>query len=363
MMLKRLRHGLEPRIVVRFFEWWIAELQGVFQPLLRRVSPPRQRVVLTLLPERTQVGIVSRDGSAAEVVSIPSGFDRLDEAPRYQLHRMTANADLDIQLDTRDVWGVRLKPLGRSRPTTESIRYRLVNDSPVDVTLIHFAWRLGRPATAASGDALIEVAICRKSKIQEVLASAEALGLRVSRIMGLPNGFESSSCFEFEVEPRLAEWKPLRAYRTAILVGSAVLIPLLALGAVGAYASFDAARKGEEVTDVREQLRAYEGLAQRRTELVATATELRKWTESGSVASVMNDLARLLPDNTWAMELIVDAGTIRLIGLSSDPPAAAKALASSKLLANIRLSSVGSPMPDRGVSQFEVTAELVKTHE
>ena len=361
MTLKRLRYGLEPRILARFLAWWIAELQGIFQPFLRRVSPPRLRVVLTLLPERTLVKIVSRDGSPAEDVSIPSGFDRLDAAQRDQLRRMVASADLDIQLDARDVWGVRLKPLGRSRLTTESIRYRLVNDSPIDVGLIHFAWRLGRPVPAASGKAYAEVAICRKSKVQAVLASAEALGLRVSRVLGLPSGFESGSCFEFEVESRRAERKPLRAYRTAILVASAVLIPLFALGAVGAYASFDAARKGEEVADVREQLRAYEGLAQRRTELGVTATELRKWTESGSVASVMNDLARLLPDNTWAMELIVDAGTIRLIGLSSDPPAAAKALASSKLLANIRLSSVGSPMPDRGVSQFEVTAELVKT--
>lgn len=361
MTLKRLRYGLEPRILVRFFEWWIGELQGVFQPLVRRVSPPRQRVVLTLLPERTLVKIVSRDGSSAEDISIPSGFDHLDTAQRDQLRRMVASADLDIQLDARDVWGVRLKPLGRSRPTAESIRYRLVNDSPIDVGLIHFACRPGRPLPSASGEAHIEVAICRTSKIQAVLVSAEALGVRVSRILGLPSGFESSACFEFEVEPTRAGWKPLRAYRTAILLGTAGLIPLLALGAVGAYASFDAARKGEEVADVREQLRAYEGLAQRRTELVATATELRKWTESGSVASVMNDLARLLPDNTWATELIVDAGTIRLIGLSSDPPAAAKALASSKLLANIRLSSVGSPMPDRGVSQFEVTAELVKT--
>lgn len=364
MSLSRIRAGLDLRLLRDFFRWWYAELEALAQPVIQRVVPRRDRVVLNVLPDRIRLDVLRANVRGTEVIEYPAPLEQLSAEQWGQLKSMAVSADVLLQLSGRDILGLRLDALGKGRPTDESIRYRLLSESPMDVALVTFSWRVASSGSGGRRDGgKLEVAICRTQRLQDVLALLSAQGIPVLGVLGLPAW--GGEPFDFGAVERTGRQgrRSLGFHRKRILVATAFGMPILALGAVGGLASIDARHRAAEVEAIRAELGDRERLLQRRTELAATSAELGRWASRTAITQVLNDLGEHLPDNTWCSELFVEGQVVRLTGVSADPPAAAKALSSSKLISNTRLSSVGSPIPQRGVSQFEVTAELGARHE
>lgn len=345
--------------VAPFIGWWVTELKQVFHPLLVHLESGRTIAQIRLARDRTDIRVTSYGEGTERSLCIENSFFALTDDQADRLKAFLADAEVTICIPQDQVCILDLKNVGPQRPTQESIRYRLLQESPLELEHVAFAWRhRGMTESTDSKGSRTQVALCRTTALDQVSAAAETYGLTPSIVGHMPKGGTTID-FAFPVpQSRALAWS-LNAHGNVILLVTALLMPLLAILCVGAFASIDLQMKRRELDAQHTRLQASEMLMRRHAGAIAIHDALRRAARDPSAVSALNDLGRLIPQNTWLTEIRQEGRSLHLTGMSADPTSAAKAVTASPLLGDIRLLSVSAPNPDKATSQFEMSIVLV----
>lgn len=346
-------------VAASFLEWWWGELTQIaalYFPYLKTELP----TVMLWLSENS-VEIWTRRGSQAKVLefALPASFLSLDPLQLGRLRSVAENSRIEICLSDKDICLLRLGHVGRMAPTQESVKYQLLQESPIDAGRIAFAWRVAAiEEKREAGRTVLDVAICRQEDLDAVARAAENYGLLPATI-GYASPEADRLTFVLPLRREMRRTFSPKLHLNEILVASFAFIPVLAMLLVGMIATIQARATRDEFAARNAVLKKSEALMRRQAELLAVHNELRTAALVPSVANLMDDLGRLVPTDTWVSEVRLEGETLRLSGFSADPASAAKAICASKRMTNIRLGSVTAPASSRAISQIEITASLV----
>lgn len=338
-----------------FVDWWFRELASLF-PSLNFLRDGRTVAFVRLGPECSE--IIFRDRYGKEVDRFSAGKNLRDAlgGESALLRERLAGSSIEISLAPSAVCLLEWQHPGGRRPTRDSVRYRLLQESPIDTTAMEFDWRTKAAQAKSSEPPLVEVALCRKSALTDVLCQAQPLGFTPALI-----GFacpRSASLDWIFAKPARSVAFSLGEHKKKLLLLGLIVWPLLAMVAVGVIATLEVRSIRLALEEEHKSLRASERLLHRQAELSAAYGVLRQVTTASSFANAIDELGGLLPPEAWFTELRIEGRSMRIVGFGADPTSAVKALSRGRHLHDIRLGSVSSPNPSVPTPQFELTAAL-----
>lgn len=348
------------RKVVPFLEWWVDELRQILHPALRFIEEEKSLVLLQLNDECVNVCISTTNGKEIQRESFPKSFSNLNAEDVAKIRQMVERAKVALSLPTNEICLIECAHLGGKAPTEESVKYRLLQESPIDVQQVAFSWRsrVGEVAGGSSGTKL-EIALCRKLVLGRILEAAGRYGLVVSTV-----GYAIPGCKSLEWMfpiPRAGGISfSFSAYKNRLLILGLLVWPILAMALVGLVSVAQLHAVQSDLNIQRSMLKSSETLLHRRAELVAVHGALAQVVALPCVVNVLDELGRLLPSSAWMTEIRIEGRSMHLIGFSEDTTSAVRALSASKQIRDTRLGSVSSPNAGIPMSQFEMTATLEK---
>jgi general secretion pathway protein L len=227
----------------------------------------------------------------------------------------TTARDIVLAFPESQIWRVRLSlPNGQSRMLRKAIRYEIERLSPIDANEVYFDFAKSAAATA-TGMREIEARVIHRDVVDVAVATCVAANLRVGAI-------------EFAGDGRRADWRSLpvdhrafarrlwRRWNVAILASATMLLALMLVFA--AYARGNAQREAamSAVAQERERAATVEHLQQQIRATASAGEFVNRQKNAPMLASILAEVSRILPDNTWVTQMTLSDGKLRLEGYS-----------------------------------------------
>jgi len=311
-----------------FLRWWVAELAACV--------PARLKKRFARTPE-------------AVVLQYGGDLTHVDPALRRRLEQGKAAVTIRLPADSALITRVSL-PAAAAANLAEVLRFELDRRTPFSADDVHFTHRI-----VERDQAKIDVAltVARKTVVEDAVAKATALGLRVTAVDvdGEPGNLLSA----VELPDRRKRVVARARYAAAFAAFAAlVYLPIhqAEVTAIEAQREAAAARKNAEAVA-------------RQKEQLAKASEAARFLvarkqAAPSVSEILNELTRVLPDNTYLVQLDIRDGEIQFAGLSGATSELFPLIDRSPVLAEPKFRSAVTLDQVGGRERFEIGAKIVR---
>ncbi len=342
-----------------FFNWWVMELRQMAHPLLKHIEEEKTVSVLSIYADRMELRVHNAGDHEDATQAIPVPLEQLNDDQRLALCSQTAASTLLVCLPAQEVHLLTIQHTTATPATYESLTYRLLQEAPIDVKRLVFAWR--RSGTAAPDKTnmrFLDVALCRRAFLENTIETVKDIGISPAAIgFGLSNPDQLD--YVFPIRDYLDAATSLKTHINKALLAGMVAIPLFAMAGIGIYSHLAARTIQQELALRAAQHGDSDALLRKHAALTAIHAELTRASASPITTNVLNELGRSVPDNTWLSEIRFEGQHLSIVGQSADAAKAAKALSQSPTLSDIRLGSVSSPGAGGTATQFEISATVI----
>ena len=355
--LSRLRARYAQTPLPRFLRWWGGELRALLPERWSRLLAV-EHAWLALEVQGEELVATVMDGRGQREVA------RLPLAERDAL-----GGALDAALDDerRVLPRVLLLPAATvlRRPITlpaaalDNLRtvlgFELDRQTPFKPDQVLYDSRILR-SDAGAKQIVVELALVPKERLQQALAGIDGVAATLSGVdVRAPDG--NGSGYNFLPPEQRRSQRNTRLWMHAGLVAAIVLFLFLAMGQLldNRAAAVEAlgAESEERHDDARAAARLRDSLEE--AALAANFLAIEK-ARQPSMVLLLNELTRLLPDDTYLERLNATRGEITLSGQSSQAAKLVEILQASTLLRSPSLSGPIQPDARTGKDRFNITA-------
>ena len=344
--------------------WWVAELRALVPPSWRERLLPRP---VSCLAEITGSAVeLSRVSGVETALLCPVPFE--DGKPRWpeDLGSDTASflnaqgigaGNIILRLPHGTVLRRRMSlPATPARYLRRVIAHELVFQTPFTPDQIYFDYRVLTPHRPDGGMS-VEIALARQEDVAQAMEIVHGLGLAPSQILHGPPGNREAQ-FDLLRDPRLPRkihWPPI------VVAGLSALALVLLAGVVLAQDG----RAVETQRLVTAKLAALQGQAQEAESLrqkIAVVTDrmsfLPRERQVDRPDRVLEELARVLPDDAWVNHFDDDGKTVQISGYSKTANRLIVLLDGSALFDNARFTAPTMASDVAGSEQFEISLQV-----
>lgn len=341
-----------------FFRWWLGELAAcVPAPLRRAVAGDRFPLVLTIDGDWMNVERIAREERKPLGRCMLTGDATADLAAVGKLAGSLRGARIYLALPAGRVLRKTLDlPLAAESDLDGLLRFELDRQTPFTPEQACFAWRVTHRDRAA-GRMSVDLAVAPREAVARVLALAADWGVDPEAVTA---GGDEQSAQPFDLSGReAASGFGLRAGLAVALGGAAMLLLALAVAQPLQWQT-EAAREAGQALDearaaAREASAMREALDRRRKDARYLVDRKLK---TPLTVSVLADITRLLPDDTYLFELQLRGGKLRMRGYA---PAAAPLLGLLERhprLTDARFDSPVTRVPGIDKERFDISVTL-----
>jgi general secretion pathway protein L len=341
----------------RYWAWWTGELIAML--------PEHVQASILLQDRRIQIEIDGRDF----VVSADNGTESAE------LGRIARNAEHahDCELPVAVIETQLVLPTGKflikqltlplatEENLREALSFQMDLQTPFSVEQVYYDCHV----SARDNDnqtLTVELVVTPRDYVDELLDNLADNGLSPDRIC-VP---DQSSAGLLSVNLLPAGRR--RKNRIGLSRRRNLLLVTANLALMAAVLATPVIQKQREIRTLEPQLQeaieeAKSGMELRQQvgQLAAASEYLRNKKQSELlVMRVVDEITRLLPDNTWANRLDIDTGEIQLQGQSSSSAALIQLLEVSPLLQNVRFRSPVTSIGNSEEDRFHLSADLVQ---
>jgi general secretion pathway protein L len=252
-------------------------------------------------------------------------------------------------------------PLATEENLREAMSFELDRQTPFSVEQVYYDCHV-RARDNEKQTLTVELVVTRRDYVDELIDSLADIGLLPDHISTPAKSAETLLPVDLLPAARRRKNKTGLGRRPKLLLVTANLVLAAAVLASPVIQKQRVIRTLEpQLQQAVEAAKSGTQLRQQVEQLAAASEYLRNRKQSGLlVMRALDEITRLLPDNTWVSRLDIDAGEIQLQGQSSSPAALIQRLEASPLLQNVRfrspLTSIGNSEEDR----FHLSADLVQ---
>lgn len=339
------------RHILTFWRWWSKELVALL--------PISMQQAIATSNERLFVQV-----SGTNLVVFQGSIERMQELAQFPLDA-SDSALPDIQAHTRQV--VLLLPPDRILDTTvtlpaateenlrEVLAFEMDQLTPFTVDQVYYGFDIV-DRSSARGTIDLRLLVSPRSAVDELLSALQRIGLGPSVVSAKA---DSARLHDINLLPRnyaqkaraATQWLNTGLAVTALVLLMAVIaIPLL--------------QKRQQVAELEPQVTAAMEAAQegsrlkRNIELIATGSaELvaRKNARPTTIA-IIDDMSRILPDNTWLSRLDIAGDEIQIQGQSEAAASLIGLIEESPNFENARFRSPVTQVPQTDSERFHLSA-------
>jgi len=342
------------RQIGSFWTWWYGELVALLPAGLRdAIAAANKRILITLkdtdivFSERTDAGW---EGLGSHSLAAP-------EAAASVLPEQVSELVLCLPPDQVLTRSLTL-PLVAEENLREVLSFELDRQTPFTAEQAYYDYYV-KERNAAQGSITVELVVSPRSIVDELLEKLARIGIEPDTITTRVN--DSAPTMPVNLLPVSTRRRPrLAAPRLntglaavgAILLVVALLLPLWL--------------NKQKVTELELQQSAAEvvakdGLALRHdVESLTAASEflLNKKLSGVLVLQILEEVTRVLPNNTWLARFDVNDSEVQLQGQSSAAAALIELLESSPMFRNARFRSPVVQVPRTDLERFHLSIEL-----
>jgi general secretion pathway protein L len=343
-----------------FWSWWTNELRGMLPSRLRRrLMPLAERLYLEL---EGAVLVVSR-GTAQDKEELtrynldhpatgtgrPSGQDAMHQRAREVVFCLPVDKALTKTLSL---------PLAAEENLREVLSFEMDRQTPFTADQIYYDFAI-LARSRAEGTLAVNLVLTTRRTLDDLLARLANRGLYPDRVTincGAGDGFAPVNLLPAEKrQPRAITPRIVNLVLGAVamvLVISAVSLPLL---------------------NKRQRIEALEPLIETASAKAQQARQLREKVErltansqflinkkqaSLTVLEILDEVTRILPDDTWITRLDINGSELQLQGQSSSAAALIPLIESSNLLRNPAFRSPVTQVPRSDAERFLLSAQI-----
>jgi len=355
--LSRLRARYAQTPLPRFLRWWGGEL--------RALLPERWRSLLAV--EHAWLALEVQGGELVATAWDSRGPREVARLPLAERDALGTALDAALDEQGRALPRILLLPstLVLRRPITlpaaalDNLRtvlgFELDRQTPFKPDQVSYDARVLRHEAGAK-QIVVELALIPKDRLQHLLAETGAVagtlgGVDVRAADGRGVGYNF-----LPPEQRRAR-RNTRLWIHAGLAGASLLFLLMAMHALIDNRADAVEALGAESEERHDEARAAARLRDSLEEAAAGANFLAiEKARQPSMVLLLNEITRLLPDDTYLERLNSSRGELTLSGQSSQAAKLVEVLQASKLLRNPALSGPIQPDARTGKDRFNITA-------
>lgn len=347
----------------RFFGWWFGELAGLVPRRLRQALERGARTLVLDLSGQELVVRHFRGGRCQEV-----GRVRLAKTDTTAWGSSVGALVREVDLKKSEVAVVlsgdqALRktlelPLAAESDLRRALFFQIDRQTPFTPEEVYFDYWISqrRPET---NRLMVELVVVPRPVVDNAVQMATRWGVEPTIVDVAGDDPKAAPRLnllanaEHEVGTKI--WSPLNAVLailTVALVAVAIYIPLDQQRRVAEALSEQVAQAKSEAEDavrVREELN-------RLVEDGRFLTDQKR--RSPPVLGILDELTRLLPDDTWIYELRVNRAQIRVVGYSSGASTLIGLIDQSPLFQTPRFQSPVTQDPKTGLERFKISFEL-----
>jgi general secretion pathway protein L len=249
-------------------------------------------------------------------------------------------------------------PLAAERDLRNVLHFELARQIPLKVDEVYFAYRVERRSPERQ-QLQVEVTVVPRSIVEDALAKAGALGFTPEGVEIAPaqqGGEPSGNLLHSEEAPRGRFQN--RRWLLFLLCGVALL------GIVAVYIPLEQAQHGAALLE--EQVAAAKAQAERRGQAQREIERLQRdriflvdrKNRSLPVIELLNEMTRLLPDDTWLTELHIAGSEVHIHGYAAS---AASLIGLIEGATHFRKPMFRSPVlqdAKMGSERFQISAQI-----
>jgi general secretion pathway protein L len=357
-ILARLRLRYERSSLPAFLRWWTGELRALLPRAWREALARRPRAVYALAGQGL-LHLRRPDGEELAAVALE------DPPAERRLRVVEALAALGgerppvlLAVPADRALRRRLKfPEAVEESLEQALAYEIDRQTPFRAEEVYFGARIAERDPDVR-QIEVELLVVPRLVADPWLAAARESGLPV---FGLDACDQEGKPCGFNLLPRGERVRPpdRRRRLNAILAVAASILAFMAMHLWLANRGHALAQMRTEVERLREEARAVAALREELERAVASARFLsERRARQPPLILVLDELSRLLPDDTFLEQLNVSQGQAVLRGLSPSAASLIGLLQEARYLAEPSFQSAIQPEPRYGKERFELKAVL-----
>jgi general secretion pathway protein L len=350
--------GLARNGLAAFMSWWLAELAGLVPRQLRRVAR-RDRNQLVLLLNQQETVVLERNGERARVVGSVA-TDREDRAARLgallqrtRRRRQPVTICLSGDLGLRKIVSL---PLAARDDLDQLLRFEMDRLTPFRADEVQFAHRIV-DTDPQDRRITVELVVAPKATVDQALETARMVGVAPAKLeLG---GAKVGNLEPLDLLPHHAVD---RAGQRRLVRALMLLALLLAIVAV----AIPLQRQRSKLADLNDQTAASRAEAEQSR---ALREQLDRLTRTGHfllaekarrpmATDVLADLTRLVPDEAYLSQLVLQEGEVQLHGSAATASDLIGLLDQSPLFRAPQFRSPVTQDVDDGRERFHLSVEL-----
>lgn len=344
---------------VRFLRWWGNELAFCARDGMALIAPKWHRTVTIYVDDGKLVFTDSDSTDLTPILEIPREHLRSElpaKLPDPVPAGMERGRRVRLLIGAQHAFVRRMQlPLAALPHLKTAVALQLPKLLPIDPAqlLIDFEIAAAEPE---NGVVKIDLAALKRSDLEPIARGIQAWGLRITSLR-LTDAIDTGPRFRFKdlgasggnfAVGRVDRW----------LLGSAATLGFAcaSLAATQSYRSQQALDRAQERTGGAASI----AMSARRL-LVSRLEPLKALSpleNSPSAGGVLAQITALVPSDSWVTTFELKQRNLRLVGISPDPAALVKRLASSVSLTDLELRSSMSLGIGTGKDRFEITAQI-----
>ncbi len=294
--------------------WWLGELAEML-PVLLKGAVQRAPVVLEVGETQLSLRVHGPRGGSPATMSIdPDMPDGAQTAVRTALRQARRGNGVTIELLPDQVLEVPLSlPRGAERAMRQILQNQLDRIVPLPPEEVEFAYVVA-PRKGTDGALKVVVTVVTKVTLERALKVAQDLRLRPEKIIARGRGDQAPAVL-WRAQRASDESPWLRRVRHFLELGTIGLL-------IGAFVFYvvrlDQQIQSLEATvgDKARLARAAMQLAEQRNESEAALELVDKRRAVPTPLQILNEITRLVPDDSWISRMQVQGQTIEIFGAS-----------------------------------------------
>lgn len=340
-------------MVRRFWSWWSEELLYFVPPRIRDAFDRQERVLVVTVRDSDLLVDYRHGDDRAQI-------DRISMV-NSQLVDATSNTDIPdcdrVIVELSPAQAVRrqvLMPQGAEDRLQEVLGYEMDRLTPFAANDVYFDHRVaGRDTSRRVLE--VDLIVALRNTVDAVTALLAERGIKASQIT-LKGAASSTNLLPKEhrksATSRLPVVPTLLSALAAMLAVTAIAYPLV-------DQRLELSRLDVEVNELRptalaaDQVRAEIAAAVEQSEFFAT-----RWSAAPTKISLLNELAGVMPDDTWLTRVQVSGSTLRIHGESEDASSLIGLIEESTVLLDPSFSSPVTKNPRTGNDRFVIESQI-----
>ena len=356
-----------PGPVRRFFDWWLGELKGLLPHALKRLAGVENRIlVVDLVSEQMRVRLwrgdrcqdlgwqpllreAGREGEGGDVAALAA---RVDE----RLVRVPAD-----QVLVRDV----VLPLATEGNLREVLGFEMDRLTPFKAEQVAYDY-VRRQRNTADGTLTVRLYVVPRERLRSWVERLGAMGMQPTALGVIPGEGEQAAP-TLPVRPNLlgSGDMPRAASQGGRLLQAAAWLILLLAVAAAVLPLWNQHRYiaglEQAISGVQADVAKSRKLSARREQVLDDYRFVQSHRAAAyRVIDALEELTRVLPDDTWLNRLQVTRDQIGLQGASVDGSKVLSLIENSPLFEQTQFAAPVVRVPSTGTDRFNVQARFAR---